>query len=231
MRKIPLLALLLSSVAFIWTSCEKAPNAVPEPEPDPYANYDTLTGFNTDSTAFLDMRDSNIYDLVQIGTQLWMAENLRYITAGSWEHYANPSPKYGRSYSWASVLTSCPSGWHLSTDAEWQTLEIALGMDSTTAASVGLRGTDQGMQLKSTTGWDNGGNGTNSSGMNVFPTGYYTLSASYYGVLGEKSTFWTATSSDSIYAWGRSVRDSESQWRRDYIAKAAFGSFCRCVLD
>ncbi len=43
----------------------------------------------------------------------------------------------------------CPTGWHLPTDSEWKTLEMALGMTQVQADLTGWRGTDQGTQLKS----------------------------------------------------------------------------------
>ncbi|MGE5457010.1 MAG: hypothetical protein ACM3RX_01505 [Methanococcaceae archaeon] len=55
-------------------------------------------------------------------------------------------------------------GWHAASDEEWKTLELFLGMPASELdISNVFRGTDQGTQLKSTTGWSSGGNGTNSS--------------------------------------------------------------------
>ena len=57
--------------------------------------------------------------------------------------------EYGRLYNWYAVDDArglCPSGWHVPTDGEWMTLEIALGMDATDASGTGWRGTDQGNQ-------------------------------------------------------------------------------------
>ena len=65
--------------------------------------------------------------------------------------------------------TACPVGWHLPSDAEWQQLEIYLGMDPSVANTTDWRGTDQGNQLKSTTLWTAGGSATNSSGFTALP--------------------------------------------------------------
>ena len=53
---------------------------------------------------------------------------------------------YGVLYNWPAVMTEgiCPSGWHIPSDGEWQTMEISLGMSEAEAASEGWRGTDEG---------------------------------------------------------------------------------------
>ena len=93
--------------------------------------------------------DLNYYQVVTIGTQTWMAENLnttRYrngddirkvkedgywsnLTTGAYCNYDNDpniSTTYGRLYNWYAVNDNrniAPTGWHVPTDAEWTTLE------------------------------------------------------------------------------------------------------------
>ena len=61
-------------------------------------------------------------------------------------------------YNWPAVMANggsllCPSGWHIPSDGEWQTMEISLGMSEADAASEGWRGTPVGDYLwKSTSG-------------------------------------------------------------------------------
>jgi uncharacterized protein (TIGR02145 family) len=94
--------------------------------------------------------DNNNYPVVEIGTQVWMAENLkttRYrngdligtTTPATMHIYGEDSPKYqwayegneayvsvyGRLYTWWVVSDNrnlCPSGWHVPTDSEWSAL-------------------------------------------------------------------------------------------------------------
>ena len=137
------------------------------------------------------------YSTVLIGDQCWFSENCRYLpevspssegsdtdpyfyvygyegtdasAAMSTAYYAT----YGVLYNWPAVMTEgiCPSGWHIPSDGEWQTMEISLGMSEADAASEGWRGSPVGDYMKSTSGWNGGGNGSNSSGFTGLPGGY-----------------------------------------------------------
>jgi uncharacterized protein (TIGR02145 family) len=91
------------------------------------------------TTSFTNLKDKdeNIYKTVKIGNQIWMAENLKVsVTTGSAVCYEDASfvsqadscEKYGKLYDYTAATSACPTGWHLPTDEEWQTLEISQGM-------------------------------------------------------------------------------------------------------
>jgi len=80
---------------------------------------------NKSSGDFIDIRDNQSYKWVILGEQVWMSENLNYITSeGSW-CYANERINcdiYGRLYNFETSQNACPSGWHLPSDYEWKVL-------------------------------------------------------------------------------------------------------------
>ncbi|SIO45398.1 FISUMP domain-containing protein [Fibrobacter sp. UWB11] len=96
---------------------------------------------------FTDSRDGQVYRMVNIGGQTWMAENLNYKMEKSYCYDDHPSNciKYGRLYTWGAAMNltdslcvrskrcrdsvsafavqgACPIGWHLPTETEWDTL-------------------------------------------------------------------------------------------------------------
>ncbi len=121
--------------------------------------------------------DGNVYNTVVIGSQVWLQENLKTtkfkdgsaipnVTSDSeWGSINTPGfcwydndqaankNKYGALYNWHTVNTGklCPEGWRVPTNADWTELIDELGGE-TMAAN----------KLKSTTGWFENGNGSQS---------------------------------------------------------------------
>lgn len=207
--------------------------------------------------------DGNTYTAVTIGTQVWMGENLRVThlnngtkityepVAGNWTslaaagycYYANDSvtnkPKYGALYNWyaASADNLCPTGWRVPTDADFRALEEELGMDQATSGSTGFRGTDQGAQIKSTTGWSFNGNGTNSSGFNAVSSGLRLHNDGSYLHDGRRAYFWASDATASNTGYYRQLNgtvnnessgEPEGRIRRDGGVKTA-GKSVRCI--
>lgn len=119
---------------------------------NPLCVYDSITDI-----------EGNVYKTVQIGDQVWMAENLRTtryndgiaipnviinsvwvsLKTGAYRWYENNSFRYkdlyGALYNWYTVKTGklCPVGWHVPSDEDWIKLEMELGMPSVEAYSWG----------------------------------------------------------------------------------------------
>ena len=193
-----------------------------------------------------DSRDGQTYKTVMLGDQVWMAQNLNYETANS---YCSPSncTKYGRLYTWAAAMDSagswstngkgcgygktcsptypvrgvCPTGWHLPTMAEFETLFTAVGGSSTA-----------GTKLKSTSGWNSGGNsvsGTDAYSFSALPAGGRDYGTDYYGE-GDGAYFWSSTEDDSYDAYGKALYYNDDSAYLYYGSKD-FGFSVRCVKD
>lgn len=232
--------------------------------------YGNQYSFNTNNPVF-DV-DGNSYNTVTIGTQVWMAEDLkttRYsddmsipnvTDAAIWPGLTTPAycwydnniiykNTYGALYNWFTISTMklCPTGWHVPTDLEFNTLELYLGMPPAQVDSWGWRGTDQGGQMKNNTGWAVGENGTNTSGFSALPGGYiYGGNGAFYAL--DILTYWwssTVDASDPLQdrAWYRRLDGSNLDASDNYIPgsnnstiyKASTlkhgGKFVRCVKN
>ncbi len=142
--------------------------------------------------------------------------------AGAASSSANPSKVQG----------VCPAGWHLPSDAEWKQLEMALGMTRSQADASGLRGNNQGTQLKTTSGWASNGNGTNTSGFSALPGGCRFDGIGTFHSVGNNGYWWSSTELGSSHAWFRGLDK-----RTDYVyvervgSSKAYGISVRCVRD
>lgn len=178
--------------------------------------------------SFKDSRNQQTYATIRIEQQLWMAENLRYATKGSWVNPKNPKSEYGRLYTWEAAKKACPEGWHLPSDEDWKELEYALGMSHADADSEGWRGVE-GLLLKSKKGWNSGGNGSNASGFNVLPAGDCSATGRFLG-LGGSTSFWTATAEGTSSAWNRHFDETKDGINR-YTNNVKIGLSCRCLKN
>ena len=162
----------------------------------------SLAGCNEKGT-FTDARDGKTYKTVKIGSQTWMAENLNYETDESYCCKGDPSncEKYGRLYTWEAARKACPVGWHLPSDAEWNTLEkfVADSLFGGWKDSVGYA-------LKSRGGWEEykgkPGNGSDAFGFGALPAGGRYGDGTFDGVL-EYAFFWSSTENGADSAYSR----------------------------
>ncbi|MDA3881321.1 MAG: FISUMP domain-containing protein [Prolixibacteraceae bacterium] len=208
---------------------------------------------------FTDFRDGHKYKAVEIGTQIWMAENLAWLpkvsppSSGSYStpyyyvygyngsNVTNAKAEryyetYGVLYNWTAASNACPDNWHLPTDEEWKQLEMYIGMSQSDADATGYRGTE-GEKLKATSGWNSNGNGTDEYGFSALPGGL-RFDNHYVGYPGrvngvhDKGYWWSATmnESDNSTAWYRRLTDDESGVRRSDFNRDG-GHSVRCVRD
>jgi uncharacterized protein (TIGR02145 family) len=144
--------------------------------------------------------DRNVYKIIKIGNQWWMAENLKVthyrngdsipivtdkiewstIVTGAYCNYLNNASfvtTYGHLYNWYAVKDNrgiAPEGWHVPTDEEWKELEMYLGMSQSDANSINWRGTGEGGKLKEAglVHWKSPNSGANNqTGFTALPGG------------------------------------------------------------
>jgi uncharacterized protein (TIGR02145 family) len=191
-------------------------------------NYSKLTGLDEESRWLYDVRDNEVYPVVELGGKYWMAENLRYETSEGMLNPNNPSKEYGYLYDWNTAKIACPTAWHLSSDADWKALEEAMGMATADLSVLGSRTLLNLPELKSKTGWRNGDNGLNGSLFSIFPAGRYKSEA--FNNIGNYAFFWTSTINTGNESIGRYIFHSFDQINRAY-ADRSIGKSCRCVLN
>jgi uncharacterized protein (TIGR02145 family) len=166
-----------------------------------------------------DSRDGQKYETVKIGNQVWMAQNLNYQTGSSWCYGGDNSncEKYGRLYDWETAKTACPKGWHLPSREEWAALVAAAGGDAA------------GKALKSASGWENNGNGTDSYGFSALPGGS-RFSDVDFNYAGYNGSWWTAAGYDPGKAYYRFLYyDNDGVDERD--DDESYGNSVRCLED
>ena len=187
--------------------------------------------------------DGNIYQTVHIGSQCWMAENLKVthyrngdpipnvtdvtewknLTTGAYCDYdnnANNAETYGRLYNWYAVDDPrglAPEGWHVPSDEEWKQLEIYLDMNQTEADDTGYRGTDEGGKMK-TTGTIEEGTGLWSF-PNTGATNESGFSALPGGLRGASGNF-SRLSEKTIFCSSTGL-DSDNAWFRELHYEAS----------
>ena len=208
------------------------------------------------STKVLDI-EGNIYGTVCIGNQVWMKENLRttkyndnspipiVLSDTEWKTIVTPAycwfnhnegykNTFGALYNWYTVETGklCPAGWHVPDDNEYKTMEISLGMSVEQAELWEWRGTDEGYKMKSTTTWNNNGNGSNSSGFNGLCGGYRFGQTGAFYALGILTYWWSSDpdKNDNAQAVYRRLDFDNSRVHRSVTSKRG-GKYIRCIKD
>ena len=202
--------------------------------------------------------DGNTYNIVQIGNQCWMAQNLRTthyadgtaISAGGDNTSTTTGYYYftSRLYNWKAVMRNsnssnanpsgvqgiCPTGWHVPSDAEWTHLENYVGSQSQYLCNG--NSSYIAKALAATSGWYNSIEicdvGNNQSSNNA--TGFSAIPAgACYGLSfsdgGMSANFWSSTSSSSE-AYDRSIDADFPNVYRSTVTKEV-GLSVRCLHD
>lgn len=162
----------------------------------------TSTSVQT-GTYFVDERDDRSYRTVQIGNQIWMAENMKLDVSDGfcYNDTKKNCEKYGVFYTAQTAVRVCPEGWKLPMKDDWNMLAVNIGVVSSSSGNAYVYSDENAvLKLKSETGWDSD-NGTDELGFSAFPAGQFD-GINYTG-FGEKAYFMGSAYSggDGEYAY------------------------------
>ena len=153
---------------------------------------------------FTDTRDKKTYKTIKINGQVWLAENLNYAAENSKCYDDKPEncTKYGKLYNWETATKSCPAGWHLPKNEEWD--KLYRSADGTNGTESPYQSKTAGKFLKSANGWADidkkgtSGNGTDKFGFSALPSGYFT---GKFSSIGYDGYWWSSTSNNDKAYW------------------------------
>jgi len=191
--------------------------------------------------------DGNIYQTIKIGTQWWMAENLKVthyrngdvipnvidnsewsnLNSGGYCSYNNlavNSDVYGLLYNWYAVNDSrglAPQGWHIPSNEEWGTLITYLGGFSVAGGKMKEEGTSH---------WEDPNIGaTNESGFKGIPGGYRWDNGTFMSI-GSLARFFSSSQYDNTHAIGRYLYSGDTRISVLQLHKK-YGFSIRCVQN
>ncbi|MDH3652234.1 MAG: fibrobacter succinogenes major paralogous domain-containing protein, partial [Saprospiraceae bacterium] len=190
--------------------------------------------------------ETNKYDIVTIGAQVWMAENLRvtryndgtpidlitldagwatiFFPAYTW--YDNSASDYGALYNYYVVADTnsrnvCPTGWHVPSEAEWMNLTNFLGGISVAGGKMKESGLAHWNEPNSAA--------TNVSGFTGLPGGFRSKSGSFFA-LGDKGSWWSSTGGSGEFAKLTEIfHDGETVSHTNLEKKSGYS--VRCLRD
>jgi uncharacterized protein (TIGR02145 family) len=195
--------------------------------------------------------DGMSYKTVQIGSQVWMAENLKtsrfndgtsipnITNNAQWTDINTPAycwfnnndtlykNIYGAYYNWFAVSSGklCPVGWHVPSDTEWQLLIDFLGGSNSAGSKIKETGTNNWIFSNS--------DATNISGFTALPAGQRSTLDGTFNGQGNYGGWWSTTElepSPLSAAWCRWIHGDTTVVARNEIYKKD-GFSVRCVKD
>lgn len=192
-------------------------------------------------------QEGNVYKTIQIGTQVWMAENLRSTKyrdgtdipfvdndilwdnsiAGAYCNYENDDQllnSYGRLYNWYAVQDRrglAPTGWHIPTESEWETLANFLGGENITGSKIKEKGISH---------WNiPNSDASNESGFTALPCGARGEMGQYC-FIGTIGYWWSADLTGNRTAYLRGATNNSTKIFR-YAYNKKYGFSVRCIKD
>ena len=136
-------------------------------------------------STFTDVRDGKTYNAVQIGTQIWMAENMAYkpkngLYAAPYNDIQNIKT-YGYLYTWNTAVKICPQGWHLPSNIEWVILSEYVDDYCSPLKETG------------TAYWTSSNEATNSTGFTAIPANCIFDDGTSFSIDKPWALWWSST--------------------------------------
>ena len=191
--------------------------------------------------------DGNMYDTIRIGTQIWLAEDLKTtkynngvsiplvtdnaqwasMSSAAFCWYENNpafNENYGALYNWWAVKVSflCPVGYHVPTKEEWQTLIDYLGGEEIAGDKLKATGTQF---------WQTGNNATNVSGFTAMPGGMRNHNDGFYNSM-RYDGYWWSSSQGITGTYGSRLKinySSDNTNLTSWFKQSGFS--VRCIKD
>jgi uncharacterized protein (TIGR02145 family) len=145
---------------------------------------------------------------------------------------------YGYLYNWHAITDSrkiCPNGWHIPTDAEWNTLANFLDpLTLPVSVNNGYESLVAGGMMKSTDAlWINNTGANNTSGFSALPGGFRKDNGSF--LIGQGAYFWSSTPHSTNNAWYRQLESGFTRLGRfmnqGFTFNKSAGASVRCLKD
>ncbi len=192
----------------------------------------------TNKGMLFDTRDGQSYQVVKIGSQIWLAENFRYLPSikdkgdlyeNSWIYENNTDyleKGYGRLYDWDTAMNIAPEGWKLPNNLDFIELKEFIIKDNK------LNVEKVGSYLKSVNGWElcDGIVNNDKYGFNAKPAGYRSNTSNYFHNAGTSANFWSATkiSGINVNSW---YLNYYNEVFNDYSDNKCYGFNVRLIKD
>ena len=202
--------------------------------------------FTTDPLTVVD-NDGNTYNVIRIGTQVWMKENLKtttfnddaavaYVTGTTawtnltshgycwYNNDAGNKNTYGALYNWYAVATGklCPVGWHVPTDDDCLSLEDYFSISTTVGGQLKEIGTAH---------WTSPNTGaTDEVGFKALPGGLRSETGTFQFITNYGFWWTSSTESASLDKWYRELEYNTDNVVR-YYKDDNNGMSVRCIKD